>query len=115
VDPRASRDDVKIKFLPLPGHELRPLCRPARSQSIPIALFRLPLKNLTINNIKNNLIFYYASLRALQHGVCPKFEFRVVKPENSEHKFDGFDGILNPENPKSGSHKSRHDYNIMGS
>jgi hypothetical protein len=34
VGPRAGLDDVeKRKFLTLPGLELRPLCRPARSQS----------------------------------------------------------------------------------
>jgi hypothetical protein len=35
VDPRASLDDLeKRKFLTLPGLELRPLGRPARSQSL---------------------------------------------------------------------------------
>jgi hypothetical protein len=35
VDPRASLDDVKKrKLLTLAGLELRPLCRPARSQSL---------------------------------------------------------------------------------
>jgi hypothetical protein len=35
VDPRAGLDDVKKrKFLTLPGLELRPLGRPARSQSL---------------------------------------------------------------------------------
>jgi hypothetical protein len=35
VGPRAGLDDVeKIKFLTLPGLELRPLGRPARSQSL---------------------------------------------------------------------------------
>jgi hypothetical protein len=35
VDPRASFDDVKKrKLLTLPGLELRPLVRPARSQSL---------------------------------------------------------------------------------
>jgi hypothetical protein len=35
VDPRAGLDDLeKKKFLPLPGLELRPFCRPARSQSL---------------------------------------------------------------------------------
>jgi hypothetical protein len=35
VDPRAGLDDVeKRKFLPLPELELRPLARPARSQSL---------------------------------------------------------------------------------
>jgi hypothetical protein len=35
VGPRAGLDDVeKRKFLTLPGLELRPLCRPARSQSL---------------------------------------------------------------------------------
>jgi hypothetical protein len=35
VDPRASLDDVQTKkFLTLPGLELRPLSRPARSQSL---------------------------------------------------------------------------------
>jgi hypothetical protein len=33
VDPRACLDDVKKKFLILPGQEVRPLSRPARSQS----------------------------------------------------------------------------------
>jgi hypothetical protein len=31
VDPRAGLDDVKKKFMTLPGLELRPLGRPARS------------------------------------------------------------------------------------
>jgi hypothetical protein len=35
VGPRAGLDDVeKRKFLTLPGLELRPICRPARSQSL---------------------------------------------------------------------------------
>jgi hypothetical protein len=35
VDPRAGLDDVeKRKFLPPPGLKLRPLGRPARSQSL---------------------------------------------------------------------------------
>jgi hypothetical protein len=35
VGPRTGLDDVeKRKFLTLPGLELRPLCRPARSQSL---------------------------------------------------------------------------------
>jgi hypothetical protein len=35
MDPRAGPDDVeKRKFLTLPGLELRPLGRPARSQSL---------------------------------------------------------------------------------
>jgi hypothetical protein len=35
VDPRAGLDDVqKRKFLTLPELELRPLCHPARSQSL---------------------------------------------------------------------------------
>jgi hypothetical protein len=35
VNPRAGLDDVeKRKFLTLPGLELRPLCRPALSQSL---------------------------------------------------------------------------------
>jgi hypothetical protein len=35
VGPRARLDDVyKIKFLTLPGLELRPLCRPSRSHSL---------------------------------------------------------------------------------
>jgi hypothetical protein len=32
VDPRASLDDVKRKFLTLPGLDLRPFGRPARSR-----------------------------------------------------------------------------------
>jgi hypothetical protein len=35
VDPRAGLDDVeKKKFLTLPGLQLQPICRPARSQSL---------------------------------------------------------------------------------
>jgi hypothetical protein len=35
MDPRAGRNDVETrKILPLPGLELRPLGRPARSQSL---------------------------------------------------------------------------------
>jgi hypothetical protein len=35
VDPRAGLEDLeKSKFLTLPGLELRPLRRPARSQSV---------------------------------------------------------------------------------
>jgi hypothetical protein len=43
VDSRAGLDDVeKRKFLTLPALELRPLCHPARSQS----LYRLSYRNL---------------------------------------------------------------------
>jgi hypothetical protein len=34
VDPRTGLDDEKRKFLALPGLELRPLGRPARSRSV---------------------------------------------------------------------------------
>jgi hypothetical protein len=34
VGPRAGLDDVKRKFLTLPGLELQPLGRPTRSQSL---------------------------------------------------------------------------------
>jgi hypothetical protein len=34
VDPRAGLDDMKLKFLTLPGIELPPLGLPAHSQSI---------------------------------------------------------------------------------
>jgi hypothetical protein len=45
VDPRADLDDVeKRKFLTLPGLELRPLGRPARSQSL--YLLHYPGSNL---------------------------------------------------------------------
>jgi hypothetical protein len=56
VDPRAGLDDSdKRKFLTLPGFELRPLSRPARSQS----LYRLRLlrfMSITNNNL-NELIY----------------------------------------------------------
>jgi hypothetical protein len=46
MDPRAGLDDVKkIKFLTLPGLELWPLSRPARSQSP----YQLPNESCIIN------------------------------------------------------------------
>jgi hypothetical protein len=65
VDPRACLDDVeKIKFLTLPSLELRPLGRPARSQSLHILVeikllkfrfieLKLQVAIRKIKNIKN--------------------------------------------------------------
>jgi hypothetical protein len=54
VDPRADLDDVeKRKFLTLPGHELRPLDRPARNQ--PLYLLRCPAPTLDQFETKLNL------------------------------------------------------------
>jgi hypothetical protein len=54
VDPRAGLDDVeKRKFLTLPGHELRPLGRPARSQSLYRYAIPAPLyKGISCNIVK---------------------------------------------------------------
>jgi hypothetical protein len=57
VDLRAGLDDLeKRKFLTLPGHELRPLGRPARSQS----LYRLSyhFNRVPLENESNALPFY---------------------------------------------------------
>jgi hypothetical protein len=43
MDPRAGLDDVeKREFLTLPGLELRPIGRPARSQSLYRLRYRVP-------------------------------------------------------------------------
>jgi hypothetical protein len=48
VDPRAGLDDVeKRKYLTLPGLELRPLGRPARSQSLHRLLYPAPAGTVT--------------------------------------------------------------------
>jgi hypothetical protein len=56
VGPRACLDDMKRKFLTLPGLELRPLGHPARSQSlygrygpIPTTLSRLEVHICSID------------------------------------------------------------------
>jgi hypothetical protein len=52
MDPRAGLDDLeKTKFLTLPGLELRPLGRPARSQS----LYRLRYPGSRVNYVHMNL------------------------------------------------------------
>jgi hypothetical protein len=57
VDPRTSLDDVEnIKILPISGLELRPLCRPARSQSL--YRFRYP------GSVYTNILIYF-----IVHGV----------------------------------------------
>jgi hypothetical protein len=58
VDPKAGLDDMeKRKFLTLPGLELRPLDRPARSQSLyrlcrysKLSLIRINLREMIRNN-----------------------------------------------------------------
>jgi hypothetical protein len=57
VDLRAGLDDVeRRKFLTLPGLELRPLGRPARSQSLcRLTLSRLPVIVKTILVSKNTV------------------------------------------------------------
>jgi hypothetical protein len=67
VGPRAGLDDVeKRKFLTLPGLELRPLARPARSQS----LYRLRYPGPDNIRIRN---FYVSVLKAhVIQDVCRK-------------------------------------------
>jgi hypothetical protein len=61
VDPGASLDDLeKTKFLTLPGPELRPLGRPARSQP----LYRQRYPKYT-TQISMNYITLYLTLNAL--------------------------------------------------
>jgi hypothetical protein len=60
VDPRAGLDDVeKRKFLPLPGLELRPLGRPARSQS----RYRLSYSGSPGYILKRNIPYLKSTLR----------------------------------------------------
>jgi hypothetical protein len=52
VGPRTGLDDVeKRRFLPPPGLELRPLGRPARSQSL--YRLRIPAPNIKVDNPEN--------------------------------------------------------------
>jgi hypothetical protein len=53
VDPRAGLDDLETKFLSLPGLELRPFSRPARSQS----LYRLSYPDSSMSIDKFMLLF----------------------------------------------------------
>jgi hypothetical protein len=54
VNPRTGLDDVeKRKFLNIPGLELRPLGRPARSQSLYRLRYPGSLNNLRINKLIN--------------------------------------------------------------
>jgi hypothetical protein len=56
VGPRVGLDDVeKRKFLNLSGLELRPLGRPARSQSLYRLSYPALRKSRLSNNIKSNL------------------------------------------------------------
>jgi hypothetical protein len=52
VGPRAGLDDVKRTFLALPGLELQPLCRPARSQ----LLYRLCYPGSSVGQYKSVLL-----------------------------------------------------------
>jgi hypothetical protein len=72
VGPRTGLDDVKRKILSLPGLELRPLGRPARSQS----LYRLgyPGSYPTGSGI------YFSG------GKLPRLEFDNSRPSSAEIK-----------------------------
>jgi hypothetical protein len=64
VDPRAGLDDVeKIKFLTLPGLELRPLGHPVHSQSLTnyaiLALFR---KTFRLTNFHLEVMSYFYAI-----------------------------------------------------
>jgi hypothetical protein len=52
VDPRVGLDDVKTKFLTLPGLELRPLGSPGRSQ----LLYRLRFEGPLLHNISRSYV-----------------------------------------------------------
>jgi hypothetical protein len=55
VDPRANLDDMEErKFSTLPGLELRPLCRPARSQ--PLTDYAIPAHRINkLNKLQISL------------------------------------------------------------
>jgi hypothetical protein len=64
VGPKAGLDEVeKRKFLTLPGLELRPLDRPARSQSL--YRLRYPRSNINNNTWMTYYYYYYYYLREL--------------------------------------------------
>jgi hypothetical protein len=66
VDPWASLDDVeKRKILTLPGLELRPFIRPARSQS----LYRLSYSSVYRNIFQAGSVAFIASLS--EQTSCP--------------------------------------------
>jgi hypothetical protein len=61
VDPSAGLDDrVTEKFLTLPGHEIRPVSRPARSQ--PLYRLRIPRFNLKLGQDRSFRILSYSLL-----------------------------------------------------
>jgi hypothetical protein len=63
VGPRADLDDVKRKFLILPGLELQPLARQAHSQS----LYRLRYNYISIIHVFNDAV-------SLELGVTSRTE-----------------------------------------
>jgi hypothetical protein len=66
VSPRAGLDDVQMrKLLPLPGLELQPLCRPARSQS----LYRLPYPGSPPIKVTSKMLTDYMIEMSLAHEV----------------------------------------------
>jgi hypothetical protein len=55
VGPKAGLNDVeKIKFLTLPGLELWPFCRPARSQSLHLLRYPGSLVGINVNHYEEN-------------------------------------------------------------
>jgi hypothetical protein len=57
VGPKTGLDDVETLFLTLPGLELRPLCRPARRQSLSRLLLKLILVISSVYKIKSHINF----------------------------------------------------------
>jgi hypothetical protein len=79
VDPTAGLDDVeKRKFLTLPGLERRPLCRPARSQSL--YQLRYP-GSLLAPMAMHNLTVRVKKFRVLSQEK-PTLKRRIIKVEN---------------------------------
>jgi hypothetical protein len=67
VDPRAGLDDAKRKFLALPGLELRPLSRAARSFRFGKAIF---FSNAVLNETERHILPLYIRYNAVCVREC---------------------------------------------
>jgi hypothetical protein len=65
VDPRAGQDVEKRKLLTLPGLELRPLGRPARSQSL--YRLRYPGSSIQSEQLLNKMEVTYSVVRQISN------------------------------------------------
>jgi hypothetical protein len=73
VGARADLDNLEMKFLTLPGLELRPLSRPARSQS----LYRLRYPG---SSLSFNAVLFGRSLPMFRRNVPPPPSESTNKP-----------------------------------